>query len=30
MYILSNDKYQLAVSMNILKDFTQESPGKLF
>ena len=30
MYILSNYKYKLAISMNIQKDFTQESLGKLF
>ena len=30
MYILSNYKYKLAIAMNIQKDFTQESPGKLF
>ena len=30
MYMLSNYKYQLATSMNVQKDFTQESPWKLF
>ena len=25
MYILSNYKYQLAIAMNILEDFTQDS-----
>ena len=28
MYISSNYKYRLTISMNIPKDFTQESPGK--
>ena len=30
IYILSIYRYQLVISMNIQKDFTQESPGKLF